>query len=452
MLQIKNNFDNLKNCRSHKPAVFLKKGIMSKIFVACLFLLMTLGLRGQGILFYKGSFEDALKESQKQDKMLFVDVYADWCGPCKALSERVFPMKDVGAYFNDRFVCYKMNADLGENKSLMEKYKIKGMPTLLFVNAKGDVVKQHMGFANSYLLLRLARQVTGEYKTPKQMYALYKKDKNNLSVQQAILLDAPYFMPELKSVQRDRWNNRLKSIYEDYLENKPLSDMVNQKDFNLLTLFHNKIGKKDEIVDFMIDHFSDYLAHVDTMALSQYLTTMHLNSVIELARGGDKDYAEILKRMTGDMKSVYRVISQDPDAYYTMYKLIADANYLIYHQKDTPEFIKLMDKFLQMQEKPQAKDYMMAVETLFNGLKGKLEKDGYEKSLLWLDKALKFELDINTQTGIVMTMGDCFYGLSNQKKAKESYNQAYLLTLKMKNTQNAMQFQQMIKTKLSQLN
>ena len=110
-----------------------------------------------------------------------------------------------------------------------------------------------------------------------------------------------------------------------------------------------------------------------------------------------------------------------------------------------------MDSYLDLSEKPQPNDYAMAVETLFNGLKGKLSKEGYEKCLVWLDIALKFDIPENMQVGMVMTVGDCFWALGNKEKAKESYNQAYMLTLKSKNQQFVIQMQQVLKQKLSQL-
>ena len=57
-----------------------------------------------------------------------------------------------------------------------------------------------------------------------------------------------------------------------------------------------------------------------------------------------------------------------------MYRIVADANYTVYSEKNVANYIKLMDSYLDLSEKPQPNDYAMAVETLFNGLKGKLSK------------------------------------------------------------------------------
>lgn len=40
-------------------------------------------IEGKGILFFNGTFKEALLEAKKENKPIFLDVYATWCGPCK---------------------------------------------------------------------------------------------------------------------------------------------------------------------------------------------------------------------------------------------------------------------------------------------------------------------------------------------------------------------------------
>ena len=41
--------------------------------------------------FFEGSFEEALEEAKIQDKLIFVDAFTTWCGPCKRMKKNVFP-------------------------------------------------------------------------------------------------------------------------------------------------------------------------------------------------------------------------------------------------------------------------------------------------------------------------------------------------------------------------
>ena len=70
------------------------------------------------MLLFKGTFEEALKKAQAEKKDLFVDFYADWCGPCKIMADNIFTRQEVGKYFNSNFVCVQVNVEAGENKVL----------------------------------------------------------------------------------------------------------------------------------------------------------------------------------------------------------------------------------------------------------------------------------------------------------------------------------------------
>ena len=45
----------------------------------------------KGTVFEKGTLKELLAKAAKEKKYLFVDVYATWCGPCKAMATQVFP-------------------------------------------------------------------------------------------------------------------------------------------------------------------------------------------------------------------------------------------------------------------------------------------------------------------------------------------------------------------------
>ncbi len=82
----------------------------------------------------KGDFTQ-LEEALKQEKPILVDLHADWCIPCKELDLLVFTDKKVIA-LSQSFVMIKIDMTKNENPELMkgaEKYKIMGMPSILFM-------------------------------------------------------------------------------------------------------------------------------------------------------------------------------------------------------------------------------------------------------------------------------------------------------------------------------
>ena len=66
--------------------------------------------------------------------LVFVDCYTTWCGPCKMMTEEVFPQKEAGDFFNAHFVNVKFDMEKGEGKELSKQFKIRAYPTFLLLN------------------------------------------------------------------------------------------------------------------------------------------------------------------------------------------------------------------------------------------------------------------------------------------------------------------------------
>jgi len=109
----------------------------------------------EGIHFHQGSWNEALQIAQESEKLIFLDVYATWCGPCKKLKTTTFANAEVGTYFTQNFINVAVDGEAGEGIELAKKYGVRGYPTLLFINSKGEVVKQTAGYHNPSQLLKL---------------------------------------------------------------------------------------------------------------------------------------------------------------------------------------------------------------------------------------------------------------------------------------------------------
>jgi thiol-disulfide isomerase/thioredoxin len=77
--------------------------------------LFSLNVAAQGIEFeHDKSFEEVLKMAKTQNKLIFMDCFTTWCGPCKRLSSMVFPDPAVGEYYNKNFINTKFDMERGE--------------------------------------------------------------------------------------------------------------------------------------------------------------------------------------------------------------------------------------------------------------------------------------------------------------------------------------------------
>ncbi|MBB4079567.1 thiol-disulfide isomerase/thioredoxin [Lewinella aquimaris] len=122
--------------------------------ILLLILVLSTTVAGQGIDFFQGSWPEALARAEAEDKLIFVDAYAEWCGPCKMMTANVFPDPEVGAYFNANFINVKFDMEKPESEEFREVHYAKAFPTLLFIDAKNEVVHRLVGARQSPQLLR----------------------------------------------------------------------------------------------------------------------------------------------------------------------------------------------------------------------------------------------------------------------------------------------------------
>lgn len=84
----------------------------------------------------KENFDDAIK---RNDKIVIVDFYATWCGPCKKLSPII---EEVAEENSDSIELYKVDTD--KEQELAERYGIQYLPTVVYFK-DGEIVKTTVG-------------------------------------------------------------------------------------------------------------------------------------------------------------------------------------------------------------------------------------------------------------------------------------------------------------------
>ena len=110
-----------------------------------------------GIQFHKGNWEEALALAKQQNKLIFLDVYASWCGPCKKLKINTFADEAVGNYYNQHFINIAIDGETTEGKALMHKFRLGAYPSLLFVDADAQVKLQTGGYQDVKSFLKLGK-------------------------------------------------------------------------------------------------------------------------------------------------------------------------------------------------------------------------------------------------------------------------------------------------------
>jgi thioredoxin-related protein len=104
------------------------------------------------------SWEQVKRKAKQENKYIFVDCYATWCGPCKQMDKETYPNEKVGELVNEKFIAVKLQMDSTKNDSepiqnwypvvneIKTKYAIPGYPTFLFFSPDGELVHQDVGY------------------------------------------------------------------------------------------------------------------------------------------------------------------------------------------------------------------------------------------------------------------------------------------------------------------
>ena len=100
-----------------------------------------------GIVFHDITLSEAQAKAKDEGKLVFVDCYTPWCGPCKRMARDIFPMDSCGQFMNPRFISIMKDLAAEENVPIAEKYGVKIYPTFLIINPDGSLYHRIEGGA-----------------------------------------------------------------------------------------------------------------------------------------------------------------------------------------------------------------------------------------------------------------------------------------------------------------
>ena len=422
--------------------------------VVCIMLLCT-SMSGfsQGIEFFKGTFNEALTKASNEGKLVFVDFYATWCGPCKQMAEKVFPDEELGKYMNEKFVCLQIDVEKeGWQKEVAEKYNVTVLPTLVFFKLDSTVASRLAGAREKAELLNAAKVARGEELSFEKLYDR-AKSKKDLADMQNLLKQAPEYVGGLQGMEAQKWIVRVEKMYNEYVKAKMGPDFINKEDLAIVNRFNKKNVKDDAVMEFITKNLNTYL---EKLGEAPGILLVEYNNYIigDLAKAGKNEYKKYLDRIQGDLKAAYDIMpTGNKLTPYEKFKYYYDGMYLLSYKKDVPSYVKLMGKYIEtMGDQMGANDYGEIAQNMYQMTKGKLTNDQLGQLKNWLVKALQYDnIVLLDKINFVTMLGDTHKALKQYDEAKEAYNQAYMESLKFESKRQMMMVQMIIKRKLQAL-
>ncbi len=152
---------------------------MKRLLALLAFILTGTFAFATGIEFFEGSLEDAKKKAIEEERIIFIDAYTTWCGPCKRMAKSVFTQESVGNFYNENFINMKIDMEKGKGPQIARQYRVRSYPTLLFVDGNGEVVHLAVGAKKPDDFIKLGEMVLRKNDKSADYEAEYKEGKRD---------------------------------------------------------------------------------------------------------------------------------------------------------------------------------------------------------------------------------------------------------------------------------
>lgn len=216
----------------------------------------------KGVHFIDGmSWRQIKEKARSEHRFIFVDCFATWCAPCRAMDADTYPDSSVGAMVNENFISVKIQYDTTRNDKkeiidryadaheLMTTFHVNDFPTHLFFSPEGELVHKSVG-----------------YQTPKDFLAV-SRDAMDPSRQYITLLNSYQSgkiqytdMARLASQARDFGDASLFCLLEgkfmhEYLNHLPEKEYLKTINLSPLVSFLDSLKSDDKVFGWLCRNF-----------------------------------------------------------------------------------------------------------------------------------------------------------------------------------------------------
>lgn len=196
------------------------------------------------IKFEKSSFSQIKSKANKENKLIFMDCYTSWCGPCKRMARETFTNDSVVNYFNEHFISCSFDMEKGEGLTLANNYKIGCFPSLLFLDGDGVVIHRGSGYMDVNAFMKFSLDAESSQNSFSKIEKNYKNnpDDPNAAISYIKRLSAacmPY-----------------DEVIDKYFSNQKESDLIYESNWELISTFLRSYDNRE--IQYVINHLDEF--------------------------------------------------------------------------------------------------------------------------------------------------------------------------------------------------
>ncbi|HVS97795.1 MAG TPA: DUF255 domain-containing protein [Puia sp.] len=188
-----------------------------------------------GIDFDTASDWQAIRSTaSEENKLIFIDLYATWCAPCKFMDREVYPNDAVAAEYNAHFVSIRLQADSTKHDpprtrrlrrlsdSLLRCQHVNGFPYYLFLTPDGKIVHKSIGVKSVLQFVQMGKDALDPEKRYFNKVAKWRSRRLPETEAKDLALEALHMgadsLAEAITRQHLRWLHGKAVFYPDEVE------------------------------------------------------------------------------------------------------------------------------------------------------------------------------------------------------------------------------------------
>ena len=242
---------------------------MKKILTAFLIILSVLSFAQEGIKFETSDFKTILAKAKKENKLIFLDAYTTWCGPCKLMAKNIFTLKSVGDHYNANFVNAKIDMEKGEGIDIAKKYDVKVFPTYLFIDGNGELVHRTVGYVPEKEFIQFAKDASDPSKRVAALKERFEKGEKD-----------PEFLKNLVNLTAFTETDYAGKVFEQYITAKANTPLAAD---DMQMLFMTLKNSESPAYKIFKDKKADLLKFMPEKSYEATDKSLKINTVIKKA-------------------------------------------------------------------------------------------------------------------------------------------------------------------------
>lgn len=368
---------------------------MKNILLFFVLVLLIVGeARAQNSLvnFNHDSWAEVLKKADKEDKVIFVDAYTTWCGPCKKMSRDVFTNAEVADFFNKTFINVKMDMEKGEGIKIAEDYNVRAYPTLLFIDKKGELVHRAVGYHNTDQFIELGKTASSSSNTLSALRKRYEFGDRS----EQFLYDYTFALSDAMM------SDEVTKISGEYLDTQ--KDWGTERNSTFLFRFLNDTESKQ--FDYFINNKETFVGLFGEAPVVRKLRYLVNNSIQDSA---DDSALDQISRL---YKKIYPEKADE---------MISDFSMMYYlRAEDIANYVNASKNHFK---KYGTNDWEMLNEAAWNFYEFIDKKGDLKKAIKWAQQSM----EINKNYYNADTLAALYYKIKSKKKAIRAAEEAIIL-------------------------